>query len=50
MARKILASSEDADSRTNEFIELCKYVYSKTDRAFTDSLLRLIATVFVSEH
>ncbi|MEM2141972.1 MAG: hypothetical protein QXS20_02750 [Candidatus Thorarchaeota archaeon] len=47
MAKKILASNEDAEARTNEFIELCKYVYSRTSREITDAVLRVIATNFV---
>ncbi len=46
--RKILASSADADARTHDFIELCKYIYGKVDRQFADPVLRLIAKEFIA--
>lgn len=49
MAKRILASNEDADSRTNGFIELCKHVYSGVARPFVGPVLQLISSVFVAE-
>jgi len=49
MAKRILASNEDADSRTNGFIELCKHVYSGVERPFVGPVLQLISSVFVVE-
>ncbi|NWF96062.1 MAG: hypothetical protein HXY34_07940 [Candidatus Thorarchaeota archaeon] len=46
-ARKIVASTADADTRTEEFIEMCKYVYSRVDRSFVDAILGFLAKVFV---
>ncbi len=47
-AKKILASSADADVRTQEFINLVNYIQAKVDRKLTDSLFRLIAQEFVT--
>ncbi len=47
MSKEILASDADADTRTEKFIEMCKYVYSKVDRGFVDPILDLLAAVLV---
>ncbi len=48
MAKNILASTADADARTEQFIEMCRYVYSKTERSFVEPILNLLSTVFVT--
>jgi hypothetical protein len=45
-AKKIIGTHEDADSRTNQFIEICRYVQSKVDPSFQESLLNLLSVTF----
>ena len=46
--KRIIGGKADADARTDDFIEMCKYIQSKLDREFVDPLMRLIAGTFVS--
>ncbi len=49
MAKEILGGGQDADSRTNTFIKMCKYVYGDIEREFVDPLMNLLAEAFVVE-
>ncbi len=46
-AEKILGSGSDADARTKEFIEMCKYVYSTVEPKFYEPLFNLITQTYV---
>lgn len=46
-AEKILGPGSDADARTREFIEMCKYVYSAVEPAYYEPLFGLFTAVFV---
>ncbi|MHA2020819.1 MAG: hypothetical protein ACW98J_06815 [Candidatus Thorarchaeota archaeon] len=48
-ARRIIGTGEDADARTNRFIELCRYVQSKVDPTYQESLLNLISETFAGK-
>ncbi len=45
-AKKILGTGEDADSRTIQFITLCRFVQSKLEPAFHGQLLSLLSSTF----
>jgi hypothetical protein len=49
MAKEILGGGQDADTRTNTFIEMCKYVYGDIEREFVEPLMILLAGAFVAE-
>jgi len=46
-ATRILGTSEDADARTTEFIEMAKYVYSSVEPQFHAPLFDLLGSAFV---
>jgi len=48
-ARKIIGTKEDADARTNRFIEICRYVQSKVDPTYQEPLLNLISDTFTGK-
>jgi hypothetical protein len=45
-AKKILGTGLDADSRTEEFIRLCRYVQGQVDTKFQAPLLDLLSSTF----
>ncbi|RDE11880.1 MAG: hypothetical protein C4K47_09280 [Candidatus Thorarchaeota archaeon] len=47
-AEKILGPGSDADARTKEFIDMCKFVYSTVEPAFDEPLFNLFTAVYVS--
>ncbi|MFX0054206.1 MAG: hypothetical protein ACFFAX_00645 [Promethearchaeota archaeon] len=48
-ARKIIGTKEDADARTNRFIQMCRYVQSKVDPTYQEPLLNLISDTFTGK-
>ncbi|NHI82761.1 MAG: hypothetical protein EAX81_00470 [Candidatus Thorarchaeota archaeon] len=48
-AKRILGKGMDADSRTNEFIDICRYVLGNTDPRYQGPILELLSTTFVGE-
>ncbi|MFW9802285.1 MAG: hypothetical protein ACFFFC_06520 [Candidatus Thorarchaeota archaeon] len=48
-ARKIIGTKEDADARTNRFIQICRYVQSKVDPTYKEPLLNLISDTFTGK-
>lgn len=48
-ARGIIGIGEYADERATRFIDMCKYVYSKLDTKYIESVFNLFATAFVTE-
>jgi hypothetical protein len=46
-AEKILGPGSDADARTKEFIEMCKYVYANVEPKFYEPLFDLLTAAYV---
>jgi hypothetical protein len=47
--KRIIGTGEDADARTNRFIEMCRYVQSKVDPIYQDALLNLLTETFAGK-
>ncbi|NHJ13687.1 MAG: hypothetical protein EAX95_08420 [Candidatus Thorarchaeota archaeon] len=45
-ARKILGKGMDADSRTDEFIDVCRYVLGEVDPRYQAAILELLSSTF----
>ncbi len=48
MTKKILGPGEDADVRSESFIELCNYVFSKMDPSYVEQLFELFTKTFLT--
>ncbi|MFX1263080.1 MAG: hypothetical protein ACFFAZ_13410, partial [Promethearchaeota archaeon] len=47
--KRIIGTGEDADARTNRFIEMCRYVQSKVDPIYQETLLNLLTETFAGK-
>ena len=47
--RSIIGIGEFADERATQFIDMCKYVYSKLDTKYQERVFDLFASSFVTE-
>jgi hypothetical protein len=47
--KRIIGTGEDADARTNRFIEMCRYVQSKVDPIYQEALLNLLTETFAGK-